>query len=89
MKIYISTLRDITKDPNLVISLIGVKASLKDAEDICREQFKDMKLLREYNDVRVYSVYPYEKYHIEIEGMDLKYEKTGSNYWWKDVFYGL
>lgn len=80
MKIYISTLRDITKDPNLVISLIGVKASLKDAEDICRKQFKDMKLLREYNDVRVYSVYPYEKYHIEIEGMDLKYEKTGSNY---------
>ena len=49
MKIYISTLRDITKDPNLVINLIGVKASLKDAEDICREQFKDMKLLREYN----------------------------------------
>lgn len=76
MKIYISTLRDITKDPNLVISLIGVKASLKDAEDICREQFKDMKLLREYNDVRVYSVYPYEKYRIEIEGMDLKYEKN-------------
>lgn len=76
MKIYISTLRDITKDPNLVISLIGVKASLKDAEDICREQFKDMKLLREYNDVRVYSVYPYEKYHIEIEGMDLTYEKN-------------
>lgn len=76
MKIYISTLRDITKDPNLVISLIGVKASLKDAEDICREQFKDMKLLREYDDVRVYSVYPYEKYRIEIEGMDLKYEKN-------------